>query len=105
MEVKWFESHDNLIELAHWLLVDGWFTYPIDLLRYFEKPWKWQPEWDKMKAGPTEEQLGLDDPAQWARVEEEDEDLRPTDLIIETELREPSYSELADDIHFWERTP
>ena len=82
MEMKWFESHDNLIELAHWLLVDGWFTYPIDLLRYFEKPWKWEPEWDKMKAGPTEEQLGLDDPEQWARIEEEDEDLRPTDLIL-----------------------
>ena len=85
MEMKWFESHDNLIELAHWLLVDGWFTYPIDLLRYFEKPWKWEPEWDKMKAGPTEEQLGLDDPEQWARVEEEDEDLRPTDLILATD--------------------
>ena len=83
--MKWFESHDNLIELAHWLLVDGWFTYPIDLLRYFEKPWKWEPEWDKMKAGPTEEQLGLDDPEQWARIEEEDEDLRLTDLILATD--------------------
>ena len=102
MEMKWFESHDNLIELAHWLLVDGWFTYPIDLLRYFEKPWKWEDEWDKMNAGPTEEQLGLDDPEDWAkqepdgvpsiaelymeeRHEDEDEDLRPTDLILSSD--------------------
>ena len=56
VEVKWFESHDNLIELAHWLLVDGWFTYPIDMLRYFEKPWKWTPEWDEMRANlPSED--------------------------------------------------
>ena len=95
---KWFESHDNLIELAHWLLVDGWFTYPIDMLRYFEKPWKWTPEWDEMKAGPTEEQLGLDDPEDWA--------IRPPDRVLEMEgIDLPSYAELADDIHFWERTP
>ena len=112
--MKWFESHDNRIELAHWLLVDGWFTYPIDMLRYFEKPWKWTAEWDKMNAGPTEEQLGLDDPEQWAKTDppwetpwgkvevnetpdgfgveiihhdrtEEEEDLRPTDLILATD--------------------
>ena len=141
--MKWFESHDNLIELAHWLLVDGWFTYPIDMLRYFEKPWKWTAEWDEMRANlpgedtdptclkcggegtvdtddgvqnahlyiikcpdcagtgmdqPTEEQLGLDDPEDWA--------IRPPDRVLEMEgIDLPSYSELADDIHFWERTP
>ena len=47
---------------------------------------------------PTEEQLGLDDPEDWATL--------PPDRVLEMEgVDLPSYAELADDIHFWERTP
>ena len=47
--MKWFESHDNLIELARWLLSVGWFKTSDDVIRFFEKPWKWEPEWLEMR--------------------------------------------------------
>ena len=128
MMSKWWENHNNKIELAGWLIDEGCLVTSQDALRFFEKPWKWEPEWEEMRAdvgdtAPTEEQLGLDDPEDWAkrepdgvptiaelymeeRYEEPDEDLRPPDRVLEMEgIDLPSYSELADDIHFWERTP
>ena len=140
--MKWFESHDNRMKLHGWLIEQGWLITARDSHRFFEKTWKWDPEWDQMnlpepdnvdrtcrKCGgegtvdtddavqnahlytitcpdcggsgmdqPTEEQLGLDDPEDWAT--------RPPDRVLEMEgIDLPSYSELADDIHFWERTP
>ena len=146
---KWWENHDNKIELAGWLIDEGCLVTSQDALRYFEKPWKWEPEWEDMRHSdtgerddrtmnvdytcekcdgygwvdtdaavqnacsytitcpdcggsgmdmPTEEELGLDDPEGWA--------IRPPDRVLEVEgIDLPSYSELADDIHFWERTP
>ena len=100
---KWWENHNNKIELAGWLIDEGCLVTSQDALRFFEKPWKWDPEWEEMRANvgdtaPTEEQLGLDDPEDWA--------IRPPDRVLEMEgIDLPSYSELADDIHFWERTP
>ena len=139
---KWWENHNNKIKLAGWLIDEVCLRTSQDALRFFEKPWKWDAEWDQMDLPepddvdrtcgkcdgygwvdtdaavpnsrsytitcpdcqgsgmdmPTEEQLGLDDPEDWAT--------RPPDRVLEMEgIDLPSYSELADDIHFWERTP
>ena len=81
-DMKWFESYENRQELAAHLITVGVLTTPRSVLRFYEKPWKYTPEWDKFQGRPTEEELGLENPDGWARVEEEDEDLRPTDLIL-----------------------
>ena len=65
----WFEIKSNVLALAHWLKEQGeWddvgFTElpngeivndnPIErLLYYFEKPWKWDNEWQKFQQEKT----------------------------------------------------
>jgi hypothetical protein len=45
---KWFENYDNVLVLGNWL-VDNCDIYKCeDLLHYFEKPWKWEAEWEAM---------------------------------------------------------
>ena len=48
MTEKWWENHDNKIKLAGWLIDEGWLRTSQDALRFFEKPWKWDAEWDQM---------------------------------------------------------
>ena len=38
---KWYESPDNVYDLAQWLDGEGYFDKTSDMLRFFEKPWKW----------------------------------------------------------------
>ena len=45
---KWWENHNNKIKLAGWLIDEGWLVTSQDALRFFEKPWKWDAEWDQM---------------------------------------------------------
>lgn len=47
MATKWFESHDELVWFAAVLTDAGEFPEAADLLRFFEKPWKWTPEHDE----------------------------------------------------------
>lgn len=49
-EEKWFEVYDNVTALASALNDDWRFETPTDMLRYFEKPWKWTPEWEAWTA-------------------------------------------------------
>ena len=41
---KWYESPDNVYDLAQWLDGEGYFDKTSDMLRFFEKPWKWDRE-------------------------------------------------------------
>ena len=44
--VKWFTDYSNVFELAsHLFNEEDYFPEVEDLLRYFEKPWKFQEEW------------------------------------------------------------
>ena len=50
MDVKWWEVNDNRIELAVWLIGQGRLNTAPEALRFFEKPWNWDIEWDAMNA-------------------------------------------------------
>ena len=41
----WFHSSSNVLVLADWLEDGGCFESTRDVIRYFEKPWKWADEW------------------------------------------------------------
>ena len=41
----WLAHYGNITELARWLVAEGRLTTIEDVLYYFEKPWKWSPEW------------------------------------------------------------
>ena len=47
---KWFTSYDNVYDLGDALVERGDLYTVADLLRYFEKPWKWTPEWEQYAA-------------------------------------------------------
>lgn len=46
----WYEDHDNLLGLGTWLVDECEITTCQELLRFFEKPWKWTEEWNSFKA-------------------------------------------------------
>jgi hypothetical protein len=48
-EPAWHEIHSNLVELGNWL-VDAMDFDASDLMRFFEKPWKWEREFREMQA-------------------------------------------------------
>lgn len=43
---RWHDSHDNVLSLANALVYDCYLSTCEDLLRYFEKPWNWDREWE-----------------------------------------------------------
>jgi len=43
-ETKWFEDHQNLVGLGWYLNREYGYGGP-SLLRFFEKPWKFEDEW------------------------------------------------------------
>lgn len=47
---KWFEEFENVLELAKWLADEGRITTAHATLQIFEKPWKWEPEWNEYQA-------------------------------------------------------
>lgn len=47
---KWFQSNDTLLALAHWLVDRNEFETQSDLLYFWEKPWKWEPEYEEYLA-------------------------------------------------------
>lgn len=45
---EWWLDHSNLTALMRWLIDEQEMT--LDQVTYFlEKPWKWSPEWDRMR--------------------------------------------------------
>jgi hypothetical protein len=46
-EPKWYESHQTLVEFGYWLVGNAYITDILEVLYYFEKPWKWQSEYDE----------------------------------------------------------
>jgi hypothetical protein len=48
--MNWFETHENLVMLAMALDTDCRFEEAADAIRFFEKPWKWTPEWESWSA-------------------------------------------------------
>lgn len=47
MTKHWYETHENLVMLATALDAACYFGEPADVIRFFEKPWKWSDEWDR----------------------------------------------------------
>src|SRR5688572_16489836 len=52
---RWHETYDNVTTLGAALLEAG-FT-AVQLQAYYEKPWKWQSEWDGLKRERLQEVL------------------------------------------------
>jgi hypothetical protein len=46
MEPRWYDSHDAIVEFASILIDAEQLDTPREVLRYFEKPWKWTPEYE-----------------------------------------------------------
>lgn len=44
-EHKWYHVYDNVYGLAQWLDGFSYFSGTDEMLRYFEKPWKWGQEY------------------------------------------------------------
>lgn len=47
-ELKWWETHDNLVQLTRWMADNG--SSADDLASVVEKPWKYTPEYEYMLA-------------------------------------------------------
>lgn len=46
-DIKWHETHDNLVGLASWLDSECYaFPDVSNCIRFFEKPWNWDREYD-----------------------------------------------------------
>lgn len=50
MQGAWFTNLDNVVELARSLNEQGILTGASDAIDFFEKPWKWTPEWESFQA-------------------------------------------------------
>lgn len=46
----WLADRDNITTLARWLVSEGQLMTIEDVLYFFEKPWKWTPEWREYRA-------------------------------------------------------
>ena len=44
--MKWYENPVTKITVAYWLVDVGLITELNELLHYFEKPWKWDNEYE-----------------------------------------------------------
>jgi len=49
-DIKWYMVYDNVYDLGAALAWRGDLYTVEALLRYFEKPWKWTPEWERYSA-------------------------------------------------------
>ncbi len=47
---QWFMNHDNVYGLAEWMVDENEVDTPNDLLRIFEKPWKYELAWERYQA-------------------------------------------------------
>jgi len=45
--INWYNNHENLVELATYLNTKGDLSSADDMLYFFEKPWKWENEWNE----------------------------------------------------------
>jgi Mg2+/Co2+ transporter CorB len=45
----WHDDYDNIITLGRWLVEKKDFTAE-QILRFFEKPWKWSDEYKEMRS-------------------------------------------------------
>lgn len=45
---EWHETYDNVKTLGRWLLTERHFDAG-ELQAYYEKPWKWDDEWEEMR--------------------------------------------------------
>ena len=54
---KWHETYTNVFEFAEWLEDEHYWVNTSHLLRYFEKPWKWTPEYELWRQGKTLEEI------------------------------------------------
>lgn len=43
--LQWFQSHQTLVEVAGWMAETYQFDTPVDVVYFFEKPWKYEDEW------------------------------------------------------------
>lgn len=50
MADEWWRDHSERIAFAHVLLDSGEIVLIRDLLRYFEKPWNWDPGYERWAA-------------------------------------------------------
>jgi hypothetical protein len=52
---KWFEDFEKVLNLAKWLEEEGRVTTAFQMLQIFEKPWKWEQEWNEYQAAKKAE--------------------------------------------------
>jgi len=46
---NWYRNYDDVLALAGYLKEKGAFQSVNDLYDFFEKPWKWEAEWNQMQ--------------------------------------------------------
>ena len=49
--MNWYESYSEVVSFARVLDAAGKFERTIDVIYYFEKPWKWGHEYSLWKQG------------------------------------------------------
>lgn len=54
MKQPWYESQSNRNALARWLDDRDEFTNPIDVIRFFDTPWKFNDEWQEYQSEKAE---------------------------------------------------
>jgi len=49
IELKWWQTHENLVSLGEWLVENEGYDAR-NLLHFFEKPWHYDDEWANYQA-------------------------------------------------------
>lgn len=50
MESHWFDDFSNVLKLARHLIENGDLDTASEVLYYFEKPWKYDSEWEELNS-------------------------------------------------------
>jgi hypothetical protein len=45
--MRWWEEYENILNLVRHLIEKGTLTRATAVLQIFEKPWKWETEWNE----------------------------------------------------------
>jgi len=60
-DLKWYDNPENTLHLAEQLVEQDRLQGEREVLRFFEKPWKWEPEWEALQllGGQFPEELDI----------------------------------------------
>lgn len=54
-DIEWWKVHSNIVELAEWMHENWRFDTVTDVIYFFDKPWKYEDEWNEYQSTEREQ--------------------------------------------------